>query len=70
MIKYIITYCITMHTAMGTFIDCENYQSFPNVKKALVYSDSIMRIKDITNVKTYSVTLIHEVKEFKIKDKK
>jgi len=54
---------------MGTFTDCENYQSFTNVKKALFYSDSIMRKKDITNVKTYSVTLIYEVKEYKLKDK-
>lgn len=69
MIKYIITYCITMHTAMGVFVDCENYESFTNVKKALIYSDSIMRKKDITNVKTYSVTLVNEIKDFKLKDK-
>jgi hypothetical protein len=69
MIKYIITYCVTMQTVMGTFTDCENYKSFYDVKKAFFYSDSIMRKKGITNVKTYSVTLVNEVKDFKLKDK-
>lgn len=69
MVHYIITYCITFHTVMGTFIDCENYKSFTDIKKTMLYNDSLMRVKDINNIKTYKVELVGEIKEYKYKDK-